>query len=158
MGQVRKSQARFVMTRHKLIKNLSCAIWDSDLIASRLSLAIAEFFWSAMLLVWGSSHNLFDRPTYKQMAVVMPAEAWGVLLLVSAVLQLTIVLNDDMHSTFARYFAAFNAALWVYIGIVSPLMSVYPPPAAMGGEFALAFAAGWIWVRPYILARGPQDE
>jgi hypothetical protein len=31
------------------------------------------------------------------------------------------------------------------------LMSVTPPPAAIGGEVALAFAAFWVWVRPYIL-------
>ena len=146
------------MIRDKLIHNLSRALWDSDLIASRLSLAIAEFFWAAMLLLWGSSHDLFSRPTYKQMAVIMPAEAWGVVLLLSAGMQMTIILNGDMHTKFARYFSAFNGLLWVYIGIVSPLLSVYPPPAAMGGEFALALAAVWIWVRPYILARGPQDE
>ena len=144
------------MMNDRRIRNLSRALWDSDLIASRLSLSIAEFFWAAMLLLWGSSHDLFARPTYKQMAVIMPAEAWGVLLLVSSGIQLTIVLHNDMHSRFARYFAAFNAAVWVYIGIISPLLSVYPPPAAMGGEFALALAAVWIWARPYILARGPQ--
>jgi len=142
--------------RDKFVNNLSRALWDSDLIASRLSLAIAEFFWAAMLLLWGSSHDLFARPTYKQMAIIMPAEAWGVVLLVSAGVQLTIILNGDYHSMFARYFAVFNAALWVYIGIVSPLLSVYPPPAAMGGEFALALAAVWIWVRPYILAKGSE--
>jgi len=145
------------MPSNKLINNLSRALWDSDLIASRLSLAIAEFFWAVMLLFWGNSHDLFSRPTYKQMAVIMPAESWGIVLLLSAGVQLTIILNGDMHSSFARYFAAFNACLWVYIGIVSPLLSVYPPPAAMGGEFALAFAAVWIWVRPYILAKGPKE-
>jgi len=145
------------VSRDKLINNLSRALWDSDLIASRLSLAIAEFFWAVMLLFWGNSHDLFSRPTYKQMAVIMPAESWGIVLLLSAGVQLTIILNGDMHSAFARYFAAFNACLWVYIGIVSPLLSVYPPPAAMGGEFALAFAAVWIWVRPYILAKGPKE-
>jgi len=145
------------VSREKLINNLSRALWDSDLIASRLSLSIAEFFWSVMLLFWGNSHDLFSRPTYKQMSVIMPAESWGIVLLLSAGVQLTIILNGDMHSTLARYFAAFNACLWVYIGIVSPLLSVYPPPAAMGGEFALAFAAVWIWVRPYILAKGPKE-
>lgn len=139
----------------RVIANLSKALWDSDLIASRLILALAEAFWAVMLLVWSSSHDLFSRPTYKQMAVIMPAEAWGVLLLLSAGIQLAIILNDDMHSQFARYFATFNAVLWLYIGIVSPLLSVYPPPAAMGGEFALAIAAIWIFVRPYILARCP---
>ena len=138
----------------RLVTNLSKALWDSDLICSRLTLAMAEFFWAVMLLWWGSSHDLFARPTYKYMDAVMPAEAWGLLLLLSAGIQVGILLQDDLHSRFARYFAAINAVTWMYIGVVSPLLSVYPPPAAMGGEFALSVTAFWIWVRPYILARG----
>ena len=142
----------------KLVTNLSKALWDSDLIASRLTLAMSEFFWAVMLLLWGGSHDLFSRPTYKQMAAIMPAEAWGLLLLLSAAIQVSILLQDDLHSRFARYFAGFNAVTWVYIGVLSPLISIYPPPAAMGGEFALAVTATWIWVRPYILARCPDHD
>lgn len=31
------------------------------------------------------------------------------------------------------------------------IASVYPPPAAMGGEIALAMAAVWVWLRPLII-------
>jgi hypothetical protein len=30
------------------------------------------------------------------------------------------------------------------------LASVYPPPAAIGGEIALALSAFWIWLRPIL--------
>ena len=135
----------------KMINNLSRALWDSDLIASRITLAIAEFAWAVMLLWPG---NTFDRPTYTHMAMIFNEEVWGVLFLLSCVTQVTIVLTDDLCSRFARYFAGWNAVLWLYVGVVSPLMSVYPPPAAMGGEMAVAISAMWIWLRPYFLAEG----
>lgn len=135
---------------NKYLSSLSRALWDSDLIGARLSLAIGEFFWAVMLLWVGDT---FGRPTYHHMAIIANEEIWGLVFLVSSVTQLSIVLMDDMHSKFARYFAAWNASLWVFV-VWSMLASVYPPPAAIGGEIALAFAAGWVWLRPYILAEG----
>jgi len=135
---------------NKIIKAVSRVLWDSDLIASRVTLAMSEFFWAVMLLWPGDT---FTRPTYSHMAMVISEEAWGILFLISSTTQLTIVLLDDLHSKFARYFAGWNAVLWGYT-VFSMLLSVYPPPAAIGGEIALAFAALWIWVRPYILAEG----
>lgn len=135
---------------NKYLSSLSRALWDSDLIGTRLSLAIGEFFWAVMLLWAGDT---FGRPTYHHMVIIANEEIWGLVFLVSAVTQLSIVLMDDMHSKFARYFAAWNASLWAFV-VWSMLASVYPPPAAIGGEIALAFAAGWVWLRPYILAEG----
>lgn len=139
------------MTRQdKLVHGLSRALWDSDLVATRVSLAIAEMFWAVMLLWPGDT---FGRPTYHVMSHVMPEEAWGLLLLLSSATQLTIVMLETYHSYFARMFAAWNAVLWVFL-CVSMLMSVYPPPAATGGEFALMLASVWVWARPYILMKG----
>ena len=133
-----------------MLKALSSAVWDTDLIGSRLTLAFGELCW-AIMLFW--PEESFARPTYSHMAIVANEEVWGVIFLVSCVTQLTIVLLEDMHSTFARYFACWNACLWIYT-VYSMLASVYPPPAAIGGEIALALSACWIWVRPYILAQG----
>lgn len=127
---------------------ISKALWDSDLVATRVSLAIGEFLWATMLLWAGDT---FDRPTYKVMANVMSEEAWGVVLLLSAVTQITIVMSEQYHEKWARVFAAWNAALWVFL-CASMMLSVSPPPAAIGGELALAFAATWVWLRPYILS------
>lgn len=139
------------MTRpQKMLRALSAALWDSDLVSSRLTLAFGEFCWAIMLFWPGDT---FGRPTYSLMAIVFSEEIWGVIFFVSCMTQITIVLLDDMHSTFARYFACWNASLWVYT-VYSMLVSVYPPPAAIGGEIALALSACWIWIRPYILAQG----
>lgn len=131
----------------KAIRGLSKALWDSDLIATRVSLAIGEAFWAIMLLWPG---NTFGRPTYHAMSQVMSEEAWGLLILVSAVTQLTIVMEGALHSKFARIFSCWNACLWVFL-VLSMMLSVSPPPAAIGGEFALTASACWVWLRPYIL-------
>lgn len=136
--------------RKVVLKTLTRILWDTDLIASRFTLAVGEFAWAVMLLWDGNS---FDRPTYAHMALVMNEEIWGLVFVFSGVTQLSILLLNDFHSKFARYFAGWNSMLWSYT-VWSMLASVYPPPAAIGGEIALALAALWIWIRPYILAEG----
>jgi hypothetical protein len=85
------------------------------------------------------------------MATIMNQDQWGIVLLLSSITQISIVLQNDLYSRFARYFAAYNAVLWCYIGIYSPLVSVSPPPAAMGAEMAAACAAAFILIQPIVL-------
>lgn len=132
----------------KLLHGISKALWDSDLVATRVSLAIGELLWAIMLLWVGDT---FDRPIYKVMSHVMSEEAWGFVLILSSVTQITIVMCEQYHSMWSRMFAAWNAALWWFL-CISMMLSVSPPPAAIGGELALAMAAGWVWLRPYILS------
>jgi hypothetical protein len=120
---------------------------DSDSVGSRITLAIGEFFWAIMLLWPGDT---FDRPTYAYMATTMSEEFWGIVFLISGIIQLTIVLKNYIN-LWSWYFAGWNFCLWAYV-VSSMLASVNPPPAAIGGEIALAFSAGWIWLRPIILA------
>ena len=134
----------------KILRSFSKSLFDTDLVASRVILAMAEFIW-ALLLMWPG--DTFDRPTYTIMRHVLPEEAWAFVFLITAMCQTTIVLSEIFHSTFARIFAAWNAVLWIFI-VTAMLMSVYPPPAAISGEIALAFAAFWIWLRPYIIFHG----
>jgi hypothetical protein len=134
-------------TKQKMLCGLSKALWDSDLVATRVSLALGEFFWAVMLLWPGDT---FGRPTYTVMSHVMSEEAWGMVLLLSAATQMTIAVGEYFHDWWARLFAAWNAVLWGFL-CVSMVLSVSPPPAAIGGEFALACAAWWVWIRPYIL-------
>lgn len=134
----------------KLVPAVSKAIFDSDLVATRLLLFFAELLWAIML---GWKGDTFGRPTYTAMSHIMSEEAWALVFLVSSAMQLTIVLQDSFHTQFARYFAAWNASLWSTV-VIGMLISVYPPPAAIAGEIALAFAAVWIWLRPYILTEG----
>lgn len=145
------------MDRETLISNLSRMLWDDRMIGTRFVLALSELVWGITLIFWGAAHNLFQRPTYKYMDLIGNEYGWGVVFLLSAALQMTIVLTDDLHSLFSKYFAGFNAVLWVTT-TAGCFLAVYPPPSAMSGEVALTCAACWIWVRPYILARGPKHE
>lgn len=134
----------------KLLNSLSRALWDSDLITTRITLGLGELFWAVMLFWAGDT---FSRPTYAHMAYIMNEELWGFVFLASSIVQIGIVLSEQFHTPFARVFAGWNALLWFFI-VTSMLLSVYPPPAAIGGEIALAIVSVWIWLRPYILLRG----
>lgn len=129
---------------------MSKALWDTDLVGVRILLFLGEMFWAIMLLWPGDT---LSRPTYHIMSHTMSEGAWTVTFLLSAVTQITIVLREDFSSALARYFSAWNACLWLFT-VASMLLSVYPPPAAVGGEIALALGATWVWIRPYILAQG----
>ena len=134
----------------KAIDGMSRALFDSDLIATRMTLFLAEALWSIMLFWPGST---FDRPTYSEMAKLAPELMWALAFGVSAVLQISIVIYEQCHKTWAQVFAAWNALLWC-ASVVLMVKGVYPPPAAIGGEVALAVSALWIAIRPAILHRG----
>lgn len=133
----------------RIVNGMSRALFDSDLIATRLALFLAEALWAVMLFWPGDT---FARPTYGLMGTVADELVWAVAFGVSSILQLGIVVYAQCRSPWARVFAAWNAVLWAgTVGLM--LASVYPPPAAIGGELALAVSAVWIAVRPVMLAR-----
>ena len=55
--------------KNRALSGMSSALFDSDLIASRLVLFLAEALWAIMLFWPGYT---FDRPTYSEMAKVAP--------------------------------------------------------------------------------------
>lgn len=135
---------------NRIVDPLTRAIFDSDLISTRLTLAMAELCWCLMLLWPGDT---FDRPTYTLMSSVASEWTWALIFGITSFLQFTIVLQDDFHSTWPRLFATWNAGLWAFV-VGSMMLSVYPPLAAIGGEAALVVAALWIWARPLLIERG----
>ena len=140
-----KTQIKPVLDRG--LRNLSSALFDTDLISTRITLAMAEVLW-ALMLFWPG--DTFVRPTYAIISGVMSETAWAFTFLISGILQIGIVLFNQYGRPWAQVFANWNAVLWVFV-VGASLMSVYPPPAAIGGEIALACAAFWIWVRPLII-------
>lgn len=136
--------------RHGLVDPLTTALFDSDLICTRITLGIAEFFWFVMLAWPGDT---FVRPTYHIMSKLATEGIWTFIFAFSSLMQFYIAVYRCGERSWARVFATWNASLWILV-VGSMLLSVYPPPAAVGGELALAFAALWIWARPLILANG----
>ena len=132
---------------NNLSERVSKAIFDTDLISTRLILAFAEFLWAVMLFWPGET---FDRPAYLLMATIAPEIVWACVFGITSYLQITIVLNNNQHSLGAHYFALWNSLLWFCV-VGSMLLSVYPPPAAIAGEISLMVAAAWVWIRPLIL-------
>lgn len=136
------------MTRKQFWRGMSRAAFDSDFIATRITLALAELAWAIMLFWPGDT---FERPTYQFMSELAPELAWALVFLLSSAAQISIALSGSCNTVFARAFGVWNAALWI-ITVGTMLWAVYPPPAAIGGEFALMLAAIWIGIRPAILA------
>lgn len=134
----------------RIVSGMCSALFDSDMIATRLTLSFAELTWAIMLLWPGDT---FIRPTYTAMGHIAPEMVWAAIFLVTSLVQGGIVAIDACSSPWARCFATWNALLWATT-IICMLISVYPPPAAIGGEIALMFSAVWIWVRPLIIQRG----
>ena len=132
-----------------LVEVCSSALFESDLVTTRLTLAFAEFLWAVMLFWPG---NTFDRPIYYAMSHVMSETAWGFVFLISCSLQAYIALYSHQNRDWAKIFANWNAILWVFV-VGAAMFSVSPPPASMAGEFALTIAAIWLWLKPLILDR-----
>lgn len=133
--------------RHRRHDRLAEVMFDTDLVGVRVVLALGEVFWALGLLWPGET---FGRPTYHYMSIIAREELWGLAFLLTGWAQWSLVMIGDFQCKFARRFAAWNSALWLVV-CVSMYASVYPPPAAISGESALALGALWILVRPWIL-------
>ena len=132
--------------KNRRLTRLGEVMFDTDLVGVRIVLALAELIWSISLLWHGDT---FERPTYQHMAAVATEEVWAGVFLLTAWVQWSLLLIGDFQCIHARVFAAWNSTLWIFV-TVSMYLSVYPPPAAISGETALAFAASWILIRPWV--------
>ena len=77
----------------KAIDGMSRALFDSDLIATRLALFLAEALWAIMLFWPGDT---FDRPTYSEMGKLAPELVWATAFGISAVPAKMHALNMDL--------------------------------------------------------------
>ena len=118
--------------------------------SARFVLALAESIW-ALTLLWPG--DTFDRPTYALMGVIAGENTWGWVFLSTALTQWVILFSGRYHDRFAISFAAWNATLW-WFACTSMYMSIYPPPAGISGELALAFAATWVFIRSGVTKPG----
>ncbi len=130
----------------RFVGGMRAALFDSPLVTSRLSLALGEMLWAIMLLWPGDT---FERPTYTIMGQIAPEACWAVAFLFTAGVQYWIVAMELYDTRAAWLFSGWNTALW-FTAIGCMLVSVYPPPAAIGGEVALAVSALWIFTRPIV--------
>lgn len=136
-----------VERKQQRTERLGEVLFDTDMVGVRVLLAMSEFIWALALLWHGDT---FGRPTYTIMALICVEEVWGGIFFLTGWVQWQLILIGDFKCLTARVFAMWNSVLWVFV-TVSMYMSVYPPPAAISGDTALAIAATWILIRPWIL-------
>ena len=134
----------------KYRSRFSNIFFNSDLHATRFTLAFAEIIWAVMLFWPGDT---FTRPTYSEMSRLASEELWGFVFVCSSLIQFYIIIDGRYHTRFDTFFAGWSFSLWLYVTI-SMYMSVYPPPAAISGEAALTLAASWVWVRSGYVSTG----
>lgn len=125
-------------------------LYGSDLIAVRFLLGLAEITWAATLYWPGLT---FGRPTYSVMAQIAPEDVWALLFFVTGVIQFKLLFSGELHSARATWFAAWNCNFWFFT-VLSMYMSVYPPPAGISGELALAVGSIWVFLRSGVPAIG----
>ena len=118
--------------------------------SARFTLAVAETIW-CIALFWPG--NTFDRPTYQLMALIASETVWGLLFGLTAIGQWAILFYGRYHNKLAILFAAWNAVLWWWV-CTSMYLSIYPPPAAISGELALALASTGVFVRSGVTRPG----
>ena len=88
----------------RFVGGMRAALFDSDLIASRLALAFAELCWAIMLFWPGDS---FMRP----MSHIAPEWCWGWAFLFTALIQFSIVAFELCKTRGAWLFAGWKTAI-----------------------------------------------
>lgn len=132
------------------LKRLKYIALFGNMHSARFTLAVAESIW-CLTLFWPG--DTFDRPTYHLMSAVSPEWVWALVFGVSACFQWAILLTGNYHDRLGVTFAAWNAVLWWWV-CTSMYLSIYPPPAAISGELALALASTWVFVRSGVTRPG----
>jgi len=131
-------------TTVKFKDRVMSVLYDSDMVWSRLTLSCAEFIWGISLLWPGDT---LERPAYSAMNILLSEQTWAIIFLITGTLQFLIMVYTKLHhSPIGVAFALYNSSLWWFV-VVSMYISVYPPPAGISGELALAFASMWIFIR-----------
>lgn len=82
----------------RIVSGISRALFDSDLIATRLALFLTEALWSIMLFWPGDT---FARPTYSWMGAVAPEPVWA------------LAFGESTPPPAAGGIKAFNGVAWV---------------------------------------------
>ena len=138
-------------THSNLMHPLHQLLWDSNLVATRMILALGAILWG-ILLVWSGSNYIL--PALWTKVFFLNGYIIGTLFLILGVVQSCIAVKRSYcYSRIVRQFDAINAITWTYV-VTSIFFSVYPPPTVLGGEMALMISAIWIWIRPLIIVQG----
>lgn len=114
----------------------SRALWDSDLIASRVVLAGAGLLRGLMML-WPRE-------------ALTSEHLWAMAFVFVAFFQIYILATERFYDPVSRLFAGFSASVWC-ISTCLMALSGNQSPAETSGNIMLSIAALWIFARPYVI-------
>lgn len=120
--------------------------WSADVRPAQFTLGTASIIWAIMLFWPGET---FARQTYAVMAHIANEHIWATAFLAVGVANIYNVVSA-FWKPWPRFISRFDALLTATVwcaAVVSMLIAVSPPPAAIAGEIAIAITAFWIFVR-----------
>lgn len=123
-----------------------------DMEGTRFTLTLAACLWSVMLF-W--SGDTFDRQTYSVMASIAGELTWATLFGLQGICAFYSLLAEKKNRFLFIFDAVLGCLLWSS-SCIAMLMSVYPPPAAIGAEIAAAFSSWLVLVR-FSVDKGGDD-
>lgn len=132
-----------LLTKSTVRQQLISIFFTSDLKGVRFFLSLAALIWAVMLFWPGDT---FTRPTYGIMEQAMPEEAWAALFGIQGVVMLGALLYDYRGRAVVFLDCILECVLWTSCTIAM-FLSVFPPPAAISAEIAMAVASWWNLVR-----------
>ena len=137
-----------------LKKRLYEIIWCSDLLTTRVSLAIGSLLWG-ILLLWPGVLFTPARTTYRLMAEVANENVWGVIFVIHALVSFWQLITRHLKSTCAIANNLVGCVLWTSSTLACFLshyvsLESFQPPAALGADLAFVFASWWILTKSII--------
>lgn len=125
------------------MKQLYRLFWTIDLSALRFTTAIGSMLWSLMLFWPG---NTFIRPTYDIMGSMMTEFQWAASFFLHSCLLFSSLVSGERNKYLEFFETSLGCFLWTG-SCIAMLNSVYPPPAAISAEIAVAFSSWWALCR-----------
>ena len=142
------------MSLFYLRKRLYEIVWNSDMITTRVSLAIGSLVWG-ILLLWPTVLFTPSRTTYRLMADIADENVWGVVFVVHGVLSLYQLISRELKEDAVLANNLIGCILWTSSTVAcfaSHFQSwdTYSPPAAMSADVSFVLASFWLLTKTLI--------
>lgn len=137
--------------RRNVLRRLKFIMWNADLEATRLGLAMGSLLW-AFFLFWPGELFSPGRATYAVMGEIAPELCWAsAFLLQGLVMMYSLLWGYRSRLAFVAD-AVLGCVLWTASTAACFLahfhsLATYQPPAAMSYEIVAACASWWCLVR-----------
>lgn len=142
------------MSLSYLRKRLYEIVWNSDMVTTRVSLAIGSLVWGVLLL-WPTVLFTPSRTTYRLMAEIANEWTWGIIFVVHALVSIQQLIAREIRHNLIIANNLVGCVLWTSTTVAcfaSHFQSweTYSPPAAMSADIAFVLASFWLLTKTLI--------